>query len=140
LLALDAEDLSLGGEQSGHVIFRHRATTGDGLLSGIFLADLILRRGQSLVDLAAGVLTLFPQRLVAVEVDDLAGYGSSEVIADSVAAAEAQLGADGRILVRVSGTEPVVRVMVEAADEAVAEQVSGDLVEVILAELGGSVR
>jgi phosphoglucosamine mutase len=140
LLALDAASLSLGGEQSGHVIFRDWATTGDGLLTGILLADLMIRAGQPLAALAQGVLTLFPQRLVAVEVQDLDGYEASERIAKAVVEAEAALGEDGRILVRLSGTEPVVRVMVEAADELTAERITNELVEVILAELGGSVR
>ena len=140
LHALDAEGLSLGGEQSGHVIFRDRATTGDGLLTGILLAELVTRSGRSLAELAAGVLTLVPQLLVAVEVEDLGGYAESAGISAAVAAAEASLAGRGRILVRPSGTEPVVRVMVEADEEHEAQRITDELVAVVIAELGGSVR
>jgi phosphoglucosamine mutase len=140
LHALDAEGLSLGGEQSGHVIFRDRATTGDGLLTGILLAELVKRSRRSLAELAEGVLTLMPQLLVAVEVDDLSGFSGSSSISAAMAAAERSLGSRGRILVRPSGTEPVVRVMVEADSELEARRITDELVAVVIAELGGSVR
>ena len=140
LQALDAEGLSLGGEQSGHVIFRDRATTGDGLLSGILLAELVARSGRPLAELAAGALSLFPQHLVGIEVDRLDGFDGSSEIAAAVKAAEAELGDSGRILVRRSGTEPLVRVMVEAEDAGAARRITDELVAVVLAQLGGSVR
>jgi phosphoglucosamine mutase len=140
LQALDAEGLSLGGEQSGHVIFRDRATTGDGLLSGILLADLVARSGRPLAELAAGALRLFPQHLVGVEVERLEGFDGSSEIAGAIKAAEAELGGSGRILVRRSGTEPLVRVMVEAEDPGAARRITDQLVAVVLAQLGGSVR
>jgi phosphoglucosamine mutase len=122
LSALDAGHYSLGGEQSGHVILRDRATTGDGLLTGLVLADVLCRTGRSLADLAS-VMTSLPQLLVNVKVmhrrADLL-----EAIAADVRAEEAVLGERGRVLVRPSGTEPVVRVMVEAPTQDEAQQVA----------------
>ncbi len=140
LVALDAEGLSLGGEQSGHVIFRERATTGDGLLTGILLADLIRREGKHLAELAAGSLTLFPQVLRAVPVVDAAALAGADVIWARIAAAEAELGDRGRVLVRASGTEPVVRVMVEAEDGVIAENLAADLVDLVGTTLGSPVE
>jgi phosphoglucosamine mutase len=140
LQALDAEGLSLGGEQSGHLIFRDRATTGDGLLSGILLADLVARSSRPLAELGADALQLFPQHLVGVEVERLDDFAGSSKIAAAIEAAEAELGESGRILVRLSGTEPLVRVMVEAEDADAARRITDELVAVVLAELGGSVR
>lgn len=121
LAALDAGGFSLGGEQSGHVILRDRATTGDGLLTGLLLADVVCRTGRPLADLAT-VMTSLPQLLVNVKVNHRRA-DLLEAIAADVAAAEARLGDHGRVLVRPSGTEPVVRVMVEAPtdDQAKAE-------------------
>ena len=140
LQALDAGALVLGGEQSGHIIFRDRATTGDGLLTGILLADLVARSGRPLAELAAAAFELFPQILVAIEVDDRGAFATSESVAAAIAAAEATLGTSGRVLVRASGTEPVVRVMVEAEDAAQARAVTDELVQVVLDALGGTVR
>jgi phosphoglucosamine mutase len=126
LEALDRHGASLGGEQSGHLIFRDRATTGDGLLSAVITADIVSRRGTPLADLADAAMTRLPQVLRSVRLasrpTDLA-----ERIAASVSAAEARLGASGRVLIRPSGTEPVVRVMVEAPDEALAAQIGEEL-------------
>jgi phosphoglucosamine mutase len=124
--ALDRHGASLGGEQSGHLIFRDRATTGDGLLSALITADVVARSGTSLADLADAAMTRLPQvlrnvRLASRPVD------LAERIAASVSAAEARLGASGRVLIRPSGTEPVVRVMVEAPDEALAAQIGEEL-------------
>jgi phosphoglucosamine mutase len=124
LEALEAHGLTLGGEQSGHVIFRDLATTGDGLLTGLQLGELLARRGRPLSELAAAAMTRLPQVLVNVKLP--AGTDRDAVlagIAGPVADAEARLGATGRVLVRASGTEPLVRVMVEAtdADHAQAE-------------------
>jgi phosphoglucosamine mutase len=127
LEALAERDLALGGEQSGHVIFRRMATTGDGLLTGVQLLDLLDRSGRPLSELAAEAMTRLPQVLVNVRVarrdPDIA-----TVIAADVAAAEDELGEHGRVLVRPSGTEPLVRVMVEAADEGLARAVADRLV------------
>ena len=119
LEALDERGLSIGGEQSGHVIFRDIATTGDGLLTGLQLLDVVRRTGRSLADLADGAMTSLPQVLKNVRVPGSATTVIGAVAAD-VAAVEAELGGRGRVLLRPSGTEPLVRVMVEAptAEEA----------------------
>ncbi|MGQ0434634.1 MAG: phosphoglucosamine mutase [Microthrixaceae bacterium] len=120
LEALDAGGLSLGGEQSGHVIFADRATTGDGLLTAVQLLDVVVRSGQPLAALADAAMTRLPQVLRNVRVQP--GVDTSAALARHVAAAEAELGDHGRVLIRASGTEPLVRVMVEApsADQAAA--------------------
>ena len=121
LAALEERDLVLGGEQSGHLIFRDLATTGDGLLTAVQLLDTVKRAGRPLADLAAEAMTRVPQVLIGVPSphpgrrDDL-----HAVLEEITAAASARLGGAGRVLVRPSGTEPVIRVMVEADEEAVA--------------------
>ncbi|MCD9625504.1 phosphoglucosamine mutase [Rhabdothermincola salaria] len=123
LEALQRGGWSLGGEQSGHIVFADLATTGDGLLSGLQLLDLLRRSGRPLSELAAQVMTRLPQVLVNVAVDqrrpDIA-----DLVADAVAAEEAVLDGAGRILIRPSGTEPLVRVMVEAPSAEQAEGVA----------------
>lgn len=110
LAALDARRLSLGGEQSGHVIFRDLATTGDGLLTGLQLCSVVARSGRSLADLAAASMRRLPQVL-----HNITGTAALvEALEPAVAAVSAHLGDTGRVLVRASGTEPVVRLMVEA--------------------------
>jgi phosphoglucosamine mutase len=110
---------TLGGEQSGHVIFLREATTGDGLLTAVEFLTLAARRGCSVADLAA-TMTRFPQVLVNVEVSDREGIEGAEPVWEAVRRAERALRSEGRVLVRASGTEPLVRVMVEAptAEEA----------------------
>jgi phosphoglucosamine mutase len=120
LSALDEHDLVLGGEQSGHVIFRELATTGDGVLTGLLVCDLVRRSGQPLSQHAA-VMARFPQVLVSVPVARVADLDNSTVVRQEIAAIETALGDAGRVLVRASGTEPVVRVMVEASTEPEAE-------------------
>lgn len=132
LEVLDREGFTLGGEQSGHVIFRDLAATGDGLLTGLTLLDVMVRSGRPLADLAAATMTRLPQVLVNVRTQrrdpDLLDH-----IADAVAAAEAQLGERGRVLLRPSGTEPVVRVMVEAPTDAEAHEVAERLAAAVQA-------
>src|SRR5690606_18391096 len=113
LETLERRQLSLGGEQSGHVIFRDLATTGDGLLTGLKLCDVIARSGTPLAELADAAMSALPQVLVNVPVAERR-VDWATLLADDVAAAEKELGDDGRVLVRPSGTEPLVRVMVEA--------------------------
>ncbi|MDP8954277.1 MAG: phosphoglucosamine mutase [Actinomycetota bacterium] len=127
LAALERGGWSLGGEQSGHVILHDLATTGDGLLTGLLVADLVRRSGASLADLAAAAMTRLPQvlRSVAVPRRDPAIL---EQLAGPVAALEAELGDGGRVLVRPSGTEPVVRVMVEAPTVGQADALADRLV------------
>ena len=120
LTALEARRLSLGGEQSGHVILADLATTGDGTLTGLVLLDVIARQGRPLSELAAVVEPL-PQVLRSVQVGDRAGLEQDGAFRAELEAVEQQLGRDGRVLVRPSGTEPVVRVMVEAPTTDAAE-------------------
>ena len=130
LEALAAERLALGGEQSGHVIMTEFATTGDGVLTGLHLAAEMARTGKSLAELAS-VMTVYPQVLVNVRGVDHHALAADEVIAAAVATVEAELGDSGRVLLRPSGTEPMVRVMVEAADQVTAERQAAALAEVV---------
>ena len=120
LAAIDQEGFSLGGEQSGHIIFRRLATTGDGLLTGLVLADLLVRTGSSLVELLDDFIEPVPQTLVNVRGVDTSLYGEVAAIDMAVEQERASMGESGRVLVRPSGTEPVVRVMVESTVPGVA--------------------
>jgi phosphoglucosamine mutase len=120
LAALEEHGLSLGGEQSGHVILSDLATTGDGTLTGLLLLDVMARRGRPLSELAAVVEPL-PQVLRSVQVSDGGGVDHDGAFRAELESVEQQLGSDGRVLVRRSGTEPVVRVMVEAPTTEQAE-------------------
>jgi phosphoglucosamine mutase len=125
----------LGGEQSGHVIFLEYATTGDGLVTALQVARAMKESGTSLSQLAS-VMTTYPQVLVNVPVADRGGVEGNAALLAAVAAEEAVLGDSGRILVRASGTEPFVRVMVEASDRSVAQATADRLVAVVERELG----
>jgi phosphoglucosamine mutase len=132
LAALDKHGFALGGEQSGHIIFRRLATTGDGLLTGLVLADLLVRTGAPLAGLLEGLVTRVPQVLVNVPVPNTELLEGAEAVWSAVAEEEARLGDAGRVLLRPSGTEPLVRVMVEATGDGVAEEIAqrlGTLVE-----------
>ena len=126
---------ALGGEQSGHVIISDHATTGDGTLTGLLLAARVAQTGRTLKDLAS-VMERLPQVLVNVPDVDRTRVGSSAELASAVADAERELGATGRVLLRPSGTEPLVRVMVEAADIDQARSVAGRLADVVKSALG----
>jgi len=134
LEALGEHGLSLGGEQSGHVIMTDFATTGDGILTGLHLVAEMARTGKSLQQLAS-VMTVYPQVLVNVRGVDHHALASDSVIADAVALAEQRLGDTGRVLMRPSGTEPMVRVMVEAEHQGVADEVAHGLAEVVRRQL-----
>jgi phosphoglucosamine mutase len=121
LEALEAGGFVLGGEQSGHVIFRDLATTGDGLLTAVQVLDVVVRSGRSLGKLASEAMTRLPQVLRNVRVTSGDAAQLHARLSDEIAAAEAELGATGRVLVRPSGTEPLLRIMVEAPTEAEAE-------------------
>jgi phosphoglucosamine mutase len=136
LEALDSHGWALGGEQSGHIVFRSLATTGDGVLSGLLLADLITRRGARLEDMAAGALQRCPQVLRNVAVADRYGLDEAEAVWREVRKVEAELGGEGRVLLRPSGTEPLVRVMVEAPSQVVAEAAVERIVAALHATLG----
>ncbi len=130
LEALRAKDLSLGGEQSGHLVFTDSATTGDGLLTALHVMAEMSRTGAPLAELAAVVQRL-PQVLLNVRVSDRAAVAASPRVAEAVAGAEQELGDTGRVLLRPSGTEPLVRVMVEAATGQQAGTVARRLAEVV---------
>ena len=131
LEALARTSSSLGGEQSGHIVFADRATTGDGVLSGVQLVDLVGRTQTPLSTLAGEVMDRLPQVLRNVRLehrrDDIA-----EAIAGEIAAVEQSLGARGRVLIRLSGTEPLVRVMVEAPTLVQAEDAADNLAAAVI--------
>ena len=129
LEALAEHGLALGGEQSGHIVFRRFSTTGDGLLTGLQLAAEVARTGKTLAELAA-VMTVYPQVLVNVRDVDGSRLDDAEV-AEAVHGIEERLGDTGRVLLRPSGTEPLVRVMVEAADSTAAESLAEELAAVV---------
>ncbi|GHH78590.1 phosphoglucosamine mutase [Streptomyces sulfonofaciens] len=126
---------ALGGEQSGHVIILDHATTGDGTLTGLLLAARVAQTGRSLADLA-GVMERLPQVLVNVPDVDRSRVATSAELAAAVADAEQELGGTGRVLLRPSGTEPLVRVMVEAADSYQARSVAARLADAVKSALG----
>jgi phosphoglucosamine mutase len=129
-----ANDYSLGGEQSGHVIMRELANTGDGLLTALQLMQEVVRTGKTLQELAA-TMVRFPQVLINVKNVAKDKLPENSVIAAAVKSAETRLGDSGRVLLRASGTEPLVRVMVEAASDSLAQEVAQHLADVVQAEL-----
>ena len=131
LEALNAEGLTLGGEQSGHIVFRDLATTGDGVLTGILLLDLVKRAGVPFAEMARGCMQRLPQVLENVAAARPSEAVSAPAVQAEVAAVEAELGGRGRVLLRASGTEPLVRVMVEAENEAVARAAAARLCAVV---------
>jgi phosphoglucosamine mutase len=137
LIALDENNYSLGGEQSGHIIYRKDATTGDGLLAGVRLVDLVRRKNVTLQKLAQDAMTSLPQVLINVRVESVASDLATQ-FAQEIAAAERDLNGVGRVLLRASGTEPLVRVMVEAQFEETANSVAQRLAASVIKRLGGS--
>ena len=137
LEALARDELSLGGEQSGHVIMTAHATTGDGILTGLHLAAELARTGKSLAELAS-VMTVYPQIMVNVKDVDHESLGDDDTIAAAVVVAQERLGSRGRVLLRPSGTEPLVRVMVEASDQSVADEIAHSLASVVRKRLSRS--
>jgi len=130
LEALAEGGLSLGGEQSGHVVFADLATTGDGLLTAVQLLDVVCRSGRPLAELADHAMTRLPQVLWNVRVVDK-GIDVNAALAADIAEVEAELGDHGRVLIRGSGTEPLVRVMVEAPTAEEAEAAAGRLIAAV---------
>jgi len=124
----------LGGEQSGHIIMQEYATTGDGILAGLHLLARVAESGKPLTELAA-VMRKLPQVMVNVRGVDKSRVGSSPELADAVSAAELELGERGRVLLRPSGTEPLVRVMVEADTQEQADLVAQRLAGVVSSAL-----
>lgn len=125
---------ALGGEQSGHVIFARHSTTGDGTLTGLHIAAIVKSSDVPLSKLAH-FFEPFPQVLINVEVANRDALANAAAVWEAVASAESALGDDGRVLLRPSGTEPLVRVMVEAADRAQAEKTASDLAEIVRTSL-----
>jgi len=130
-----ADDLVLGGEQSGHVIYRKFANTGDGILTALLLLQELKRSNKSLKE-AAAIMQKFPQVLINVRNVAKERLESSTVINEAVDKFESELKGEGRVLLRASGTEPLVRVMVEASTDTLASSVATELAELVKRELG----
>jgi len=136
LEALEAGGFHLGGEQSGHIVFRQLTSTGDGILTGLLLADLIVRSGVGLAALSAGLIERVPQVLRNVTVLEPHRLAGATEVWKAVSEVEASLGSTGRVLLRASGTEPVIRVMVETFDPAAAESAVDRLCAAVEGSLG----
>lgn len=128
-------DACLGGEQSGHILFLRRSTTGDGLLTALLLLDLMERSGKSLAELAAG-LRVFPQVIVNVRVREKLPLEGMAAVAESIRRAETELSGVGRVVVRYSGTESLARIMIEAESEQMMREHADRIAEAIRAEIG----
>ena len=131
---LELSGLTLGGEQSGHIIMSEYQTTGDGILTGLHLAAEVARSGKPLAELA-DQMTVFPQVLLNVSGVDHKKLDANSTVADAVARAEALLGDTGRVLLRPSGTEPLVRIMVEALDKEQAKSIADSIAQVVREQL-----
>ncbi|HBA1691484.1 TPA: phosphoglucosamine mutase, partial [Enterococcus faecium] len=128
-------DYNFGGEQSGHMIFLDFNTTGDGMLSGIQLLNIMKQTGKKLSELAAEV-TIYPQKLVNIRVSDKNGAMDVPAIKKVIEEAEAEMGSEGRILVRPSGTEPLLRVMAEAPTDEKVNYYVDKIAAVVKEEIG----
>ncbi|GIN13241.1 phosphoglucosamine mutase [Shouchella clausii] len=126
---------NLGGEQSGHIIFLDYNTTGDGLLTGVQLLNIMQQTGKPLSELAAGMKT-FPQCLINVRVTDKDAVKNNALVQQEIKRVEEAMAGEGRILVRPSGTEPLVRVMVEAKTDELCKQYANQIVDVVKEQLG----
>jgi phosphoglucosamine mutase len=126
---------ALGGEQSGHILFPHLATTGDGMLTALVVLDLIARTGKTIEELTAD-LKVFPQVIVNVKVREKKPLDSIPAIAASIRHAEEELKDTGRVVIRYSGTEALARVMIEAEDESIMRHHAEAIAAAIRAELG----
>lgn len=131
---MNTGSFALGGEQSGHVIMREFATTGDGVLTGLHLVAEMARQNKTLAELA-DIMTMYPQIMINVRGVDRDGVAGDAVIAAAVASVEDELGESGRVLLRPSGTEQLVRVMVEAADEESAHRHASSLAAIVKEQL-----
>lgn len=131
------DDYSIGGEQSGHIIFKEFASTGDGQLTGVQLINTMKSTGRTLAELAS-VMTVYPQILINVKTtkSKVSKYYSDEFIQDEIEKASAELGDEGRILVRPSGTEPLIRVMVEGSDNIQIKNIADRIANIIKDRLG----
>jgi len=129
-----ANDHSLGGEQSGHIIMRHYANTGDGILTALHLMQAVKSSGKSLKELS-NVMKRFPQVLINVKDVKKEKLSESAKITEQIASKESELGGAGRILVRPSGTESLVRVMVEAQSTEIAQKLAEEIAALVRSEL-----
>ena len=132
---MQKEDAALGGEQSGHILFPHLATTGDGLLTALVVLDLLARTGKSIGELTAD-LKVFPQVIVNVKVREKKPLDAIPAVADAIRAAESELADTGRVVIRYSGTEPLARVMIEAESEEAMRRHAEMIAAAIRSELG----
>ena|SRR5579863_1709347 len=132
---MQLNNAALGGEQSGHVLFPHLATTGDGLLTALVILDLVARSGQSIEELTAD-LKVFPQVILNVKVREKKPLDSIASVAESIHRAEEELKDSGRVVIRYSGTEALARVMIEAEDENAMRRHAESIAGAIRAELG----
>jgi phosphoglucosamine mutase len=130
-----ATGAALGGEQSGHILFTGRSTTGDGLLTALLLLDIVHRSGQSLAELTADLKT-FPQVIVNVHVREKRPLEGIPAVAAAIAAAEQELADSGRVVIRYSGTEALARVMIEAESEPLMRHHADSIADAIRSELG----
>ena len=130
-----ANGYNVGGEQSGHIVFLDYNTTGDGLLTGIQLVSIMKATGKKLAELA-GEMTIYPQKLVNVRVTDKHAVTQNERVAAVISEVEAEMASNGRVLVRPSGTEPLVRVMVEAVSAEACENYVNRIADIVRAEMG----
>jgi phosphoglucosamine mutase len=132
---LRARGLRLGGEQSGHIVDLARSTTGDGLLTALLIAGIVARAGRPVSQLLAP-FRRYPQLLLNVRVKSRPPLESLPGVAAAIAAVETRLGADGRLVLRYSGTEPLARVMLEGPDEPVVTELAAALADAIRAAIG----
>lgn len=132
---MQIHNAALGGEQSGHILLPHLATTGDGLLTALVVLDLIVRTGQSIDELTAD-LKVFPQVIVNIKVREKRPLDSISAVAAAIRAAETDLKDSGRVVIRYSGTEALARVMIEAESEALMQQHASAIADAIRHELG----
>jgi len=132
---MQTHSAALGGEQSGHILFPHLATTGDGLLTALVVLDLIARSGQSIDELTSD-LKVFPQVIVNVKVREKKPLESIPAVAARIREAEQDLKDSGRVVIRYSGTEALARVMIEAEDEAAMRRHADAIASAIRVELG----
>jgi phosphoglucosamine mutase len=126
---------SLGGEQSGHVILREHSTTGDGMLTALFVIETAVKAGRGLEELSSD-LRVYPQKLVNVRIREKKGLTELPSVAREIAHVETAFAGTGRVLVRFSGTEPLARVMVEGQDAQQVESFTDRIAEAIRKEMG----
>jgi phosphoglucosamine mutase len=130
LEALAENGWTIGGEGSGHILVLDKHSTGDGVIAALQVLQAVVRSGQSLAQLLGG-LTLFPQTMINVRVQPGTDWKQNQALQDGIASAEARLQGRGRVLIRASGTEPLLRVMVEADDAALAEGLAKELAALV---------